>query len=72
MLIYQPDAAGITPLIISALRRQDDYLEFLLLKGADVNRRTVGGMTALTAAAHAGSVRACKLLVAGGADIHVW
>jgi ankyrin repeat protein len=51
--------------------RYAEVVKLLLDKGADVNKKTDEGITALMAASYGGNVEVVKLLLAKGADINV-
>lgn len=62
------DKAGMTPLMHTALRGQQDIVRLLLKRGAQVNLMDIFGITALMQAAWAGHTSTVELLVAHGAD----
>lgn len=64
---YQWDAGG-DPLMVAASYGQDDLLDDLLDRGADVRATNDSGSTALHHAAGAGNLHAIDRLLAAGAD----
>jgi ankyrin repeat protein len=63
--------ATITGLRAAACKGRDVRIRQLLERGADVNARDEGGMTALLWAANKKSLSTIKLLVENGADVNV-
>jgi len=59
---------GATPLMMATSQQEDDIVEFLLRKGADVNQH-YNNWTALMEAADEGSLESMKLLLNAGADV---
>lgn len=59
-----------TPLYVAARHGNIDVCEFLLEKGARVDKRTFSGETPLHAAARSDSIRVAALLLSYGANIH--
>jgi len=56
------DQAGFTPLHIAVTQGFDDIVELFIRAGADLNKETLGGETALYLAVSAGEKRTAKLL----------
>jgi hypothetical protein len=61
---------GITALHLAAALNEEAIAGLLILRGADVNARTLGGFTPLHWAASRDAVDTAKLLLGAGADIH--
>jgi ankyrin repeat protein len=59
---------GTPPIVLAAGEDCADTIRFLVSRGADVNARGEGGLTALMAAARRGLVPIAELLIASGAD----
>lgn len=59
---------GRKPLHIAADFGQDDVLEYLISKGADVNSPDIHGITPLLSACYEGHASCVKLLLDKGAD----
>ena len=61
---------GTTPLIIASALQMEDAVRLLIEKGADVNARNRGGITALMEAASYSTPEICELLIQNGADVN--
>lgn len=70
-LNIESHCATITGLRVAASSGRDVRIRQLLERGADINARDEGGMTALLWAANKGSLSTIKLLVENGADVNV-
>lgn len=58
-----------TPLIVATLQGQGEIANYLLQRGANIDARNSGGLSALHAAAYAGHSDIVTLLLAKGADV---
>ena len=65
------DDIGCTPLIYSARAKDPKTIKHLLEKGADINHKGFGGMTALHHACNLMHEASIHVLVEGGADLNV-
>jgi ankyrin repeat protein len=72
MLLFLSSCAGIpaSDLTNAAWRGDVSAVQALLAKGADVNMKAAGGMTALMSAAHEGRFAVVQALLAKGADVN--
>ena len=61
---------GYTPLMLAALRGNEEIVDLLISKGANVNVATKWGATALTRAAQDGHLFIVELLLSNGAEIN--
>jgi ankyrin repeat protein len=68
-LVSGKDSQRRTPLILAALNKRADIVEFFLTNKADVNATDMFGRTALHWAALVGAVDAAEMLLNNGADI---
>jgi len=59
-----------TPLIVASLEGQDEIASYLLQRGANVDARNAGGLSALHAAAYAGHRDIVALLIVKGANVN--
>ena len=62
---------GWTPLHVAAEKYENEWLEELLSKGADVNARAEDGKTPLHVAAESGSYGGLRVLIAHKADLNI-
>ena len=61
---------NVTPLMIAANRGNDDIVELLIKKGAEVNAKDDSGYTALMIAAHQGKCNSLRILLKNGAYVN--
>lgn len=69
--IDQPMAhgnGGFTPLITAIMSKRNDVVEYLLEKGAQIEKTSAGDSTPLWWAAHSGNLAAAKMLLDRGAN----
>ena len=62
---------NMTPLMIAAWNGNEEICEFLIIKGADVNKMNNFRETALIIATIKGFANICKLLIHHGADVNI-
>lgn len=70
-LLTQSDEYGNSPLHLAAYEGHTDAVQFLILRGADVNVRNKFGGTPLLVASYAGQTDVVKVLIASGADANL-
>lgn len=70
MMQGTPGAPFCAPLVLAASAAEDDVVRYLLAHGADENRKSLSGNTALSDAVSAGNYHTVKLLLKHGAHVH--
>lgn len=68
---HQCEVSKSSPLCIAARFNDENIIEILLSKGADVNAQNPWGWTPLTSACFSGCDRAIEVLLRNGADVNV-
>lgn len=65
------DADGFTPLMIAAALNKTNFAQFLIANGANVNKRSLNGLTAVHRAAQAGHNEMIDILYGADASIDI-